>query len=305
MTVKALKRQLMAAIAMIMVSLVALSSSTYAWFTMNKTVTATGLTVKARTEGGILIKRTYGGTAADSVEFATGTAQSLYPISTADAKTWAHAAAANVGSATAETGSYRILTLSDAEPTQSGLGTGTLGGAGTGQYYYVYDSFTILKDSNSRSFTDLFVSECTVKKKDTTGDVAPLSGALRVAVVYEKSTTERVTYIYAPVQGADSSYSVVTEVTTNTDGTTTPVAASTKVMDASAQNSIYKLSANSGTNPLKLVDGVLKSGEIQDEIPVFVYVYFEGEDESLTTTNISQGLDNLVVTIKFSCSSVQ
>ena len=77
MTVKALKRQLMAAIAMIMVSLVALSSSTYAWFTMNKTVTATGLTVKARTEGGILIKRTYGGTAADSVEFATGTAQSL------------------------------------------------------------------------------------------------------------------------------------------------------------------------------------------------------------------------------------
>ena len=40
MTVKSLKKQLAAAIAMVVVAAVALSSSTYAWFVSNNTVTA-------------------------------------------------------------------------------------------------------------------------------------------------------------------------------------------------------------------------------------------------------------------------
>lgn len=47
MTVKALRKQLMAAIAMVVVAAVALSSSTYAWFANNNTVTAKGMTVNA------------------------------------------------------------------------------------------------------------------------------------------------------------------------------------------------------------------------------------------------------------------
>ena len=55
MTVKTLRRQLAAAIAMTLVSTVALGSSTYAWFTMNKEVEAKGMQVKAQAEAGLLI----------------------------------------------------------------------------------------------------------------------------------------------------------------------------------------------------------------------------------------------------------
>ena len=50
MTVKALKKQLMAAIAMVVVSAIALSSSTYAWFASSSQVTAKGMQVTAKAE---------------------------------------------------------------------------------------------------------------------------------------------------------------------------------------------------------------------------------------------------------------
>lgn len=54
MTVKALKKQLMAAIAMVVVALIALSSSTYAWFANNTSVQAKGLTVNAKSDSVLL-----------------------------------------------------------------------------------------------------------------------------------------------------------------------------------------------------------------------------------------------------------
>ena len=43
MNSKAIKRQLLAAIAMVLVAAIALGSSTYAWFVSNNAVTATGI----------------------------------------------------------------------------------------------------------------------------------------------------------------------------------------------------------------------------------------------------------------------
>ena len=50
MTVKALKKQLMAAIAMVLVATIALGSSTYAWFAANKTVTAESMSITATSD---------------------------------------------------------------------------------------------------------------------------------------------------------------------------------------------------------------------------------------------------------------
>lgn len=55
MNVKSLKKQLMAAIAMVLVAAVALGSSTYAWFVNNARVTATGANVQAATTYNLLI----------------------------------------------------------------------------------------------------------------------------------------------------------------------------------------------------------------------------------------------------------
>lgn len=51
MNSKAIKRQLLAAIAMVLVAAVALGSSTYAWFASNNKVTAEGMKITATTEG--------------------------------------------------------------------------------------------------------------------------------------------------------------------------------------------------------------------------------------------------------------
>lgn len=55
MNSKAIKRQLLAAIAMVLVAAIALGSSTYAWFANNNKVTADGITITAQSEGKLLI----------------------------------------------------------------------------------------------------------------------------------------------------------------------------------------------------------------------------------------------------------
>ncbi|MBQ6095266.1 MAG: hypothetical protein IJL09_07670 [Lachnospiraceae bacterium] len=55
MTVKSLKKQLMAAIAMVLVATIALGSSTYAWFAANKVVTAEASKIYAQTNAGSLV----------------------------------------------------------------------------------------------------------------------------------------------------------------------------------------------------------------------------------------------------------
>lgn len=300
MTVKALKRQLMAAIAMIMVSLIALSSSTYAWFTMNKTVTASGLTVKARTEGGIQIKRTKGGTGSDSAQFASSSTQQLLPTSTADGMTWAHAAAVGSSTHNADEKTYTLLNTTanfqEIPANENSIGFGTIGGTSTKTYYYVFDEFTITRDSNSKSFTDLYVSEVTASK--TNGSITPLSSSLRVLVKCVTKDQGTKYYIFAPVADATKEYQVVTNIATS--GTTVNITKETVTA---------LLSADSANQPLTLQETQLYSGEVEslDGLNVTVYVYFEGEDDRHTTNNISAAagvLDELNITLKFSCSSV-
>ena len=63
MNSKAIKRQLLAAIAMVLVAAIALGSSTYAWFSANKTVKASGVKLSAEVPTQLLIR----GSAADAI----------------------------------------------------------------------------------------------------------------------------------------------------------------------------------------------------------------------------------------------
>ena len=48
-------KKLMTSASMLLVSIMTLSSATYAWFTMNKNVSVENMTVQAKAEGGLLI----------------------------------------------------------------------------------------------------------------------------------------------------------------------------------------------------------------------------------------------------------
>ena len=81
-------RRLIPAIAMLLVSAVMLSTASFAWFTMNEAVTATGMQVKAKASGNLLIS-TEPLTAADQGISASlsNTKKNLTPV-TYDANAW-------------------------------------------------------------------------------------------------------------------------------------------------------------------------------------------------------------------------
>ena len=88
MDTKALKKQMGAAIAMVLVAAIALGAATFAWFVNNTKVTADGLTTTAKSANTLLIS--HDGTAwGTSAKFgATDPLTDFVPTSTTDAKTF-------------------------------------------------------------------------------------------------------------------------------------------------------------------------------------------------------------------------
>lgn len=101
MSTKALKQQLIAAIAMVLVAAIALGSSTYAWFVNNATVTATGAQVTSSTAYSLLIADALNGESTDwQTTKALAPNSGLTPVSTIGTT----AASALVGKTVAGTG---------------------------------------------------------------------------------------------------------------------------------------------------------------------------------------------------------
>ena len=117
MTVKSLKKQLMAAIAMVLVATIALGSSTYAWFAANNQVTAKASQIGVQSNAGSLVIK-YAATAVSSdltADVASIASTPLYPAQ------WANGS----GSYRFETGYASLVTAAD-------LKAGTLVPVGTG-----------------------------------------------------------------------------------------------------------------------------------------------------------------------------
>lgn len=83
-SINSLKRQLVAAVAMVCVAAVALGSSTYAWFVNNNTVTATGVELSTSSSSANLYITSVGKTTDNATAAATNPSK-LYPTSTNNA----------------------------------------------------------------------------------------------------------------------------------------------------------------------------------------------------------------------------
>lgn len=164
MNSKAIKRQLLAAIAMVLVAALALGSSTYAWFANNNTVTAKGLQVNATTDQSLMIKgndtsEVYGSigtttlqrlslhpsTSTDGIEFAKlGTAVKVKKSGESTA-TWSGNDGAFTKGTTFDTGD--LITATNASEDYYYLEAGyTLKAVGTSQTVYLKD-FTLTTSS--------------------------------------------------------------------------------------------------------------------------------------------------------------
>jgi hypothetical protein len=328
-----LNAKLAGASAMLLLSASMLGTSTYAWFTMNKEVSVTGMEVKAHAEEGLLINEVAAHDSDTWDEQATGnttaTLISLRPASTADFTKFWHANStksydeAGIGDDQANTALisegvyYKEVTAgatnisdkvfvaaADAETAgENGKATGnskaethvyydqaTFGDSARtayddGEGYYVKYTY-YLKSSSSAALSvkNLQVAvKATKKTTDPAGDSDNLDAALRVGVAYGN-----VTKIFAPVTGADATYSV----TSNAAGSaSTSVSA---VIGTTGNFTAYTTmnTATDGTANLS-IPAVASDGN-----PLYVYVWFEGEDDACMSDNLSAALATYDIDIK-------
>lgn len=276
MNSKAIKKQLLAAVAMVLVAAVALGSSTYAWFVASGTVTAEGMKVQARAEGGLAI-RWAGETSelwATSASAKMETAQKLLPASTADLAKWTYAKALDASKSDADTKSYADVTK---------LVYGGESGAFKTNDYVVMQPFEVRSTSESKLAKGLYVSGVTVDRAQN----KDLDPALRVGVrMVSASGDVTAKYIYAPIDGHSDSYSWKDASNGNsaTDVALEPIGDGTN----------GKSQLASSTTPIPFDKG--------QAVKVQVFIWYEGEDATLFSNNYAA--NDLNVTVAFTSNEL-
>ena len=276
MNSKAIKKQLLAAVAMVLVAAVALGSSTYAWFVASGTVTAQGMKVQARAEGGLAI-RWAGETSelwATSASAKMETAQKLLPASTADLAKWTYAKALDASKSDADTKSYADVTK---------VVYGGESGAFKTNDYVVMQPFEVRSTSESKLAKGLYVSGVTVDRAQH----KDLDPALRVGVrMVSASGDVTAKYIYAPIDGHSDSYSWKDASNGNnaTDVALEPIGDGTN----------GKSQLASSTTPIPFDKG--------QAVKVQVFIWYEGEDATLFSNNYAA--NDLNVTVAFTSNEL-
>lgn len=299
-------RKLLPAVAMLAVSAVSLSSATYAWFTMNKEVTVENLTIQAKAEGGLLISETQGYTASDVWDDSANTTAevaaakvALYPTSTANSATWYHATSKTANDAASATSGqasgnksdgYTTLTLTANQLQAAGAGTN-----GKKEVFYAdTDSSNSYSDADAKYYLKYTYYLKTSTEGTTALGLGNGSQNLNISVVHVDGNTTSTElnkslrvgieiggkfYIFAPISGATDTYYVNASSTATT------------AIDSSASSHNAPMTVATGLTSLP--------GVKQDGTPVYVYMWYEGEDANCKSENVTATLDELTVDLEF------
>ena len=272
MNSKAIKRQLLAAIAMVLVAAIALGSSTYAWFVASGTVKAEGMKVQAKSEGGLAIR--WAGEASEpwgtTASAKMNTAKALLPASTATLAKWTYAKALNANKSDADTNTYKDIT--------GDVFKGTNGAFGNNEYV-VMQPFQIRSTAGDKLAKGLYVSDVKVTRGANTAKDLDLS--IRVGVRMESEDGFVGNFIYAPISGGSTSYTWHACAAGDTDTPVTLATAGTST-DTNSQ--------------LLTKDHTVPAVEGQ-AVKVQVFIWYEGEDAKLYSDNyVANDLD---VTVSF------
>ena len=278
-------RKLIPAMCLLLISAMLMGTSTYAWFSMSTSVTATGMQVKATAQDGLLIsnadKTNWTSSAnakvASSVLVPTSTAGTTSPV-------WAHNTSTNADDAQANqaSSSYQDLTLSWTN-TSSGEGfvdINSNGSKDTGEKVYVLlNEFYIKSSGNTltlgsgNTYADLYINDVVATSSSS---FLKIDNSLRVLIVIGSTA-----YVYAPVIDQASG---TTTLTYNFKQNT-----AVSALDATASAGFDK---TTGTTSIANTDS--------NALLAKIYIYFQGEDANCKSTNIS-GIttDDISITVRF------
>ena len=243
-TVKALKKQLVAAIAMVLVAAVALGSSTYAWFVSNNSVKGTTTTISAQSNSAYLVidsKET--STSSKAIVALKGDNVALYPATIDKSETndavWSSAYAATTSAATMKADTkFQIDDGTAAKAEKAG--------------YAKLNTFYIGTGTYDGTFTNLKVTGVEVNNTSS----SQLNSAMRVLV---------------------------------TCGDEWVVWSSEKMENGSRTDGVIK------------VDSITKNSDAT----VMVYVYYDGSDSKVFTTNLENIAKDCGVTVTFEATPTE
>lgn len=267
MSTKALKTQLLAAIAMVLVASIALGSSTYAWFASNSKVTANNMQVSATTSKNLLISNQNAGTFAETATAIYTGSVSLRPSSVQTLAGTQNFFKNNDG----KNVDYAVGKLKKGAETVAATVTPAADDLTDTKDVIKYDFYVKVNGTTTDAFDKLYVSSITV-----TGNNIDINKALRVGVVSGDKG-----YIYAPITGASTAYKGV-------------IKAGTMSSDADATlfgtDNVTLTTAGTDTATLGNVDSNTKT--------VSVYVWYEGQDASCVSAN-AISTENLTISVEF------
>ena len=258
-SVKALKKQLGAAVAMVCVAAVALGSSTYAWFVSNNKVDATTTNISAQSNSAYLVIEAGSATTAESKTSATGTEKTtgndtaLYPAQ------WKNNFDASGNSAN-QNGVYQFESAYASEPDKADEQSGTrfkIGdpAAAVEADYALLNTFYVGSGTYDGEFKNLTVSNMTVTEK---GDSGLKTGMRLLIMAYAPSKTE-----------SGVAYNTVTSwvVAKYNDGQTASIESQS---DGTTSGIVY----------------APQFGKTEGDVKVEVYAYYDGADNNVKTTNL-------------------
>lgn len=286
-------KKLASAAAMLLLSAAMLGTSTYAWFTMNKEVTVTGMKLKATAEQGLVISDYTKADWKTDWEVTMANAAVLAPTSTPalPTPTWVRAQSSELDDAQPldpQGETYSDITLTyDGDPTTGeGIGsatrTVTVGSGTEANSTNVTTNYVLLRKFYIKSTGDtawnqnLVIDEVTAT---TSGTAMALDNSLRVLVKVGTNA-----FIYAPVQDAGSGTTTMSYRWKDTTAVT-----ALAPTDDSTCTSVTSIPAASSTDPIE----------------VSMYMYFEGEDANCKSSNASGlTLNDITVSAKFKTADV-
>lgn len=270
---KAMKK-LVPAFCLLLISAVLMGTSTYAWFSMNTSVSATGMKVKATVPRSLSISNNSTGTYGTSASALKNTdVVELSPASTADTTNW-FAPIKNATGIDATDGTYADTTIFQQLKLDT---TGLIksNNENDDSDYGRYDSFYV--KATEKGLNGLYIKNITVNNNTPNA----ITKALRVAV----KCGDKVLYF------------TVTDGTTVHDKTKNPIKSLTSDNKPEESASALTISPKDGTAVL-----LARTNEISTTTAteVTVYIWYDGQDGNCTTSN-AISVQEVTVTVEFGC----
>lgn len=279
MNSKAIRKQLLAAVAMVLVAAVALGSSTYAWFVASGTVTATGMNVNVQSTGGLLIKYSGEGDAWGQTASAKPVTEKLLkPTSTYDMTKWSTATASAASNFAMNTDTIAPVTLG----TDNNI---------TDNDYVLKQTFFIRSTGNTDNGTKgLYVKDITVTANQE------LNMSLRIGIVAKYGSTDKANFIMAPIKVGSAT------VTNNYDVFEAKLKAGETDKYEPNKLGTVKLTEKGLTAKILEPSEVVPGNSDSDYVTVSVFIWYEGQDAHLYSDNVHAN-EGLNITIEFASNT--